>query len=173
MLTLLEVGNHLDMSESNAGSVCRKLGVDWKSSSLDVVRVAYIRDIRATAAGRAVDGNGLNDARARESLLKGDKLEMEIARDAGQLVDADEMEQEWCEMTTAARVELAAMSTGLQEKIKAEYGVDIPRKLIDEYIDRSLDHLAQAGGRDSTSSADQIDEDMEEAGEIINNDLGE
>lgn len=167
MLTLLDIGAHLDMSESNAGAVCRKLGIDWKLSSLDEVRRAYIRDIRATAAGRTVDGKMLNDARARESLLKGDRLEMEIARDAAQLVDAGEMEQEWCAMIASARVELSSMATGLREKMQSDFGIDVPRGAIDDYIDRALGHLA--GGDRADSAPGEVDglEGVASSGESI------
>lgn len=53
MPTQREIADHLDMSERNARDVLKGIGIgDWQSSSLDEIRIAYIRDLRAKAAGR-------------------------------------------------------------------------------------------------------------------------
>ena len=53
MPTQLEIAEHLDMSDRNVREVFTRLGLaDWQSASLDEIRIIYIRDMRAKAAGR-------------------------------------------------------------------------------------------------------------------------
>lgn len=52
MPTQHEIAEHLDMSERNARDVLKGLTLDWQTASMDEIRTAYIRDLRAKAAGR-------------------------------------------------------------------------------------------------------------------------
>ncbi len=56
MLTQQVIADHLDLSQQSASDLLRRLGVDWKNSSLDEIRIAYIRHLREKAAGRGADG---------------------------------------------------------------------------------------------------------------------
>ncbi|TLX65082.1 hypothetical protein DN820_01855 [Stutzerimonas nosocomialis] len=66
-----EIAQHLDMSERNCREVLKALDIDWTVSSLDEIRVAYIRDLREKAAGRGgTQVEQLNLARIQESTVK-------------------------------------------------------------------------------------------------------
>nr|VFJ73850.1 MAG: hypothetical protein BECKFW1821C_GA0114237_10556 [Candidatus Kentron sp. FW] len=48
----MEIGNHFDRS---IREILPKLGIDCRESNLSTIRIAYIRDLRETAAGRGGD----------------------------------------------------------------------------------------------------------------------
>lgn len=157
MATKIEIANHLDMSVTRLKEVLPKLGAA-DSSDIDAVRVAYINHLRNMAAGRGGENHQerLAKAKSRESELKGDKLEMEMARDAGLLVPADEVEKEWASLITAARAELLAMSVKLKDDIKARFDIDVPEEFIKQYVNAALEHLADSHQEDAEEDLEAI-----------------
>lgn len=131
------------MSVTRLKELLSRLNVPDRSD-LDAVRVAYINHLRATSAGRGGEDHQtrLAIARARESELKGDKIEMDMARDAGLLVPAAEVEQHWTAMIAAARAELISMSAKLRAELSRLFDVEVPTDMIDPYINAALEHLA-------------------------------
>lgn len=57
MLTQKEIGFHLDLDQSQVSRLCDDLAIDWQVTSLDEIRVRYIRRLREQAAGRAASGD--------------------------------------------------------------------------------------------------------------------
>ena len=150
MATQIEIANHLDMSVTRLKEVLSKIVVA-DPSDIDVVRVAYINHLRNTAAGRGGEDQQerLAKARSRESELKGDKLEMEMAKEAGLLVPADEVEKEWIALIIAARAELLSMSARLRADIKEKFNIDVPADLVGNYVNTALEHLANSYQEDA------------------------
>lgn len=74
------IADHLDLSQGAVSQWMDRLGIDWRSSSLDEIRVAYIRELREQAAGRAAAGD-LDLATERAGLAKAqrEKIEMQNA----------------------------------------------------------------------------------------------
>jgi terminase small subunit / prophage DNA-packing protein len=63
-----------------------ELGIEWKSSSLDQIRIAYIRRLREQAAGRAATGDlDLATERAALARAQREKIEMANAVTRGEL----------------------------------------------------------------------------------------
>jgi hypothetical protein len=157
MATQIEIANHLDMSVTRLKEVLPKLSIA-ESSDIDAVRIAYINHLRNMAAGRGGENHQerLAKAKSRESELKGDKLEMEMARDAGLLVPADEVEKEWASLITAARAELLAMSAKLKDDIKAQFDIDVPEEFIKQYVNAALEHLADSHQKDAEEDLETI-----------------
>ena len=56
-LTQSEIGEHLGMSQVAAGDMLRRLGIDWRESTLDAIRLTYIKHLREVAAGRSGTGD--------------------------------------------------------------------------------------------------------------------
>ena len=73
-------------------------------------------------------------------------LEMQLAEKGGKLLPADETEKVVGAQIVAARTELLSMVGKLREFLKREYGVDVPRDRIDEYVLSALKHLATLAG---------------------------
>ena len=80
MLTQQGIAEHLDLSQGQVSRWLDQLGIDWKLASLDEIRVAYIRELREQAAGRAAAGD-LDLATERAGLAKAqrEKIEMQNA----------------------------------------------------------------------------------------------
>ena len=74
------IADHLDLSQGAVSQWMDRLGVDWRSASIDEIRVAYIRELREQAAGRAAIGD-LDLATERAGLAKAqrEKIEMQNA----------------------------------------------------------------------------------------------
>lgn len=93
MTTQLEIAKHLGISQQAAGQVCAALGIEWQTTSLDVVRLRYIEHLREVAAGRKAEG-GINLATERAALARAQRLriEMDLAQRRGELAPVGAME---------------------------------------------------------------------------------
>lgn len=80
MLTQQGIAEHLDLSQGQVSRWLEQLAIDWKIASLDEIRIAYIRELREQAAGRAAAGD-LDLATERAGLAKAqrEKIEMQNA----------------------------------------------------------------------------------------------
>ncbi len=85
-LTQQKIADHLDLSQQAASQLLADLGIDWKTSTLNEIRVAYIRRLREQAAGRATVGD-LDLAGERAALAKAqrERIEMQNAVTRGEL----------------------------------------------------------------------------------------
>lgn len=73
-----ELAEHLDMSERNLRDVLAVLDIDHKRVAQAAIRVAYIRHLRETAAGRGTGAGGLDLAQERAALAREQRLGIEI-----------------------------------------------------------------------------------------------
>lgn len=68
------------MSQQAVSGMCSDLGIDWRASSLEEIRVRYIRRLREQAAGRFASGDlDLAGERARLAKEQADKVAMQNA----------------------------------------------------------------------------------------------
>lgn len=161
MLTQRDVASHLDMSERNARDVLRHLGIDWKATALDEIRVAYIRDLREKAAGRGGDDQAaLTRARTREAEASAELKELQVIERGEQLAEVAEIEPKLLAMVTAAKTELLSLPDALAQELRALYGVEIDASLIEERIHEALTHLA-------SRLEDDLAGDVASAGESV------
>jgi phage terminase Nu1 subunit (DNA packaging protein) len=165
--TLKVIGNHLDMSERNAGTICQNLGLNRETSSLDEIRTTYIRDLREKAAGRGGDAQGeLVLARIRETNTNADLKELMVKEKAGQLVNVDDIEPQLVAMVTAAKQELLSLPEKVASDIKAMHGIDVDVSLIQERINDSLKQLATSLHANDAGDDVESDEAMVTAAEV-------
>lgn len=75
-----DIADHLDLSQGAVSQWMDRLGIDYRTASLDEIRIAYIRELREQAAGRAAAGD-LDLATERAGLAKAqrEKIEMQNA----------------------------------------------------------------------------------------------
>lgn len=168
MATQIEIADHLDMSVTRLKELLPRLPVA-DPSNLDQIRVAYINQLRSTAAGRGGEDHQLRlaIARARESELKGDRIEMDMARDAGQLVPVEELEQAWTALIVSARAELLSMAGKLRAELLREFDIDVPAELIESYVHPALEHLANTGEPDPAEGDGEGSEELAPAAEDL------
>ena len=166
MATQNEIADHLDMSVTRLKELLPRLPVT-DPSDIDAVRVAYINQLRSTAAGRGGEDHQLRlaIAKARESELKGDRLEMDMARDAGQLLPADEIEQEWTALIASARAEMLSMVGKLRAELLRVFDIEVPADLIESYVHNALEHLANTDEPDPGEGDGEGQEELASAAE--------
>jgi len=86
LLIQKDIAEHLDLSQPAVSGLMDRLGIDWKTSTIDEIRVAYIRHLREQAAGRAASGDlDLATERARLAKEQADKVAMQNAVTRGDL----------------------------------------------------------------------------------------
>jgi len=88
------IAEHLDLSQPTVSDLLQRLGIDWRKSTIDDVRVAYIRHLREQAAGRFSDGPlDLMNERARLAKEQADRLELQNAQTRKELAPIVLIEQ--------------------------------------------------------------------------------
>lgn len=86
LLIQKDIAEHLDLSQPAVSGLMDRLCIDWKTSTMDEIRVAYIRHMREQAAGRAASGDlDLATERARLAKEQADKVAMQNAVTRGDL----------------------------------------------------------------------------------------
>ena len=86
LLIQKDIAEHLDLSQPAVSGLMDRLFIDWKTSTIDEIRVAYIRHLREQAAGRAASGDlDLATERARLAKEQADKVAMQNAVTRGDL----------------------------------------------------------------------------------------
>lgn len=149
MPTQTEIAEHLGMSQQAVSKQLEPLGIDWKTASMDEIRLAYIAHLRGVAAGhRSGDGFDLARERALTEQVDRQLKQLLLAEKLGQLVNLEQLEPELQRMVVAFRTELLARDDKLKAEIDAMYGIDLDLQLLNDHTRAALDQLARydAGG---------------------------
>ena len=89
MLKQADIAEHLDMSQQSVSEWMIRLSINWRDSSLDEIRVLYIRELREQAAGRAASGDlDLAEERAGLARAQKERIEMQNAVTRRELLPA-------------------------------------------------------------------------------------
>ena len=148
MQTLVEISNHLSMTEKTASTMCRTLGIDWKKSSLDEVREIYIRDLREKAAGRGGDDQGeLTRARIRDTNASANLREIQVLENAGELVALEDIEPKLEAWAQQGRAEFVSSVGKIIADIEGEHNVVVDGVMVDGYVKSALDAVGRYPGR--------------------------
>lgn len=166
-LTQTEIAEHLDLDQSAVSRFLAQADLNWKASTLDEIRVLYIRKLRGNAAGHRTDGG---DDLVRERVLT-ERVDREmkvytLAEKKGSLINVAQLEPELMQMVGAFKSELISRDDKLRAALEAEYGIKVDVQLLNDYTYAALSHLARyeprnsavdvpAGGIPESSGADQ------------------
>lgn len=144
MPTQKQIGEHLDLSQVEVSKLLAELGIDWKTSDLATIRVAYIRKIRAVAAGhKSHDGMDLTRERVLTEQVLRELKQYELAEMKGQLVSLEQLEPELVQLFSAFKTELLARDDKLKAALDAVYGVEIDLAILEEHTRGCLAQLAR------------------------------
>jgi len=154
MQTLVDVSNHLSMTEKTASTMCRTLGIDWKNKTLDEIREVYILDLREKAAGRGGDDQGeLTRARIRDTNASANLREIQYFESTGQLAAVEDLEPLLEAWATMGRSEFLNGINKIVADIEGAHGVVVDRVMVDGYAKAALDAVgdypARVAQRDS------------------------
>lgn len=147
MPTQQQIADHLDLERSTVARLLDKLGMKASDTTLDEVRVGYIRQLRSNAAGHKSD-DGLDLVRERVLTERVDRelKQLQVAEKRGMLINVEQLEPELMHMVGAFRAELLARDDKLASELSTLYGIEIDVNLINEH---SFAALAQFGRYDA------------------------
>lgn len=141
--TQVEVAAHLDMSERNVRDVLNALQIDWRESTIEKIRVSYIRDLRGKAAGRGGNNQeSLTCARIRESTISAQLKELQFHKEVMDLVPAVEIEPLLDSWAVTARSETTHAVEKIIAAIHSEHGIEVDQDLIDEQLGAAFKTIA-------------------------------
>lgn len=150
MPTQQQIAEHLDIDQAAVSRHMEKLGLDWKTATMDQIRVAYLRQLRAVAAGhRANDGSDLTYERVLTERVDRELKLLQVAEKRGVLVNVSQLEPELMNMVGAFRAELLARDDKLKDELDTLYGIDVDLSVLNEHTFAALDQLSRydAGSR--------------------------
>lgn len=144
MPTQQEVADHLDMTQKSASEALKKLSIDWTKSTLDEIRVAYIRHLRSVASGhKSEEGYDLIMEKVLSERVDREYKSLLVAEKRGQLVNVEQLKPELVQMVSAFRIELLSRDDKLKADLDAQYGIDVDVKLLNEYTHNAMAQLAR------------------------------
>ena len=143
-LTQQEIADHLDLAQQNVSEMMKKLDIDWRTATLDAIRIVYIRQLRAQAAGhRTDDGQDLVRERVLTERIDRELKQYTLAEKKGQLVNIAQLEPELQQMFGAFRTELLARDDKLKADIDQLHGIDVDIQVLNATTHDALRHLAR------------------------------
>ena len=139
-----QIAEHLDLSQQAVSEMLKRLGIDWLSATLDEIRVAYIRNLRAVAAGhKSGAGDDLTHERILTERVDRELKELQLAEKRGMLINVQQLEPVLMQMVSAFRSELLARDDKLKAALDSFYGIDIDLRLLSEHTGAALSQLAR------------------------------
>ena len=169
MPTQKQIAAHLDLSQAEVSKLMADLGIDWKTAGLEEIRVAYIRKLRAVAAGhRSSDGLDLTHERVLTERVDREMKALLLAEKKGQLVNVEQLEPELMQMVIAFRTEVLSLPDKIKADLDVLHGIDVDLQLLNDLIHECLDQLARydperagtgtpAAGQGGAATADDDD----------------
>ncbi len=138
-----ECAKHLDLSITSlrnlvATDVVPKPGGDV---TVDDVRVAYLRHLRGRAARWVTDDPktlNLQAERARVAAAQAEKIERELARDAGDTVSVQEQLELTAVLDTAMRTRLQALGVRMCQQLATESDPEAVCEILNEAVHAAL-----------------------------------
>ncbi|WP_196784978.1 MarR family transcriptional regulator [Burkholderia territorii] len=144
MLTQQQIADHLDLERSTVSRLVDRLNIDYRTASLDEIRVTYIRHLRESAAGRASEtGVDLVAERAMTERVDREIKLLTLAEKKGQLVNVAQLEQAFGQMVGAFQTELLALPDKLVQELRALYDVEVDVEWLNEHMYGCLEQLSQ------------------------------
>jgi phage terminase Nu1 subunit (DNA packaging protein) len=152
-----DIAEHLDMSDRSVREFLSDAGIDHKLATLDEIRIAYIRRLRETAAGRLAEG-GLDLATERARLAKeqADKIAYQNAQTRKELAPSYLLEEVLTK--TAGRINgiLEAIPGAIKRRVQSLSSVEID--MVTDEIAKARNMVAAMRLEDESESDEDDDE---------------
>lgn len=153
-LTQQQIADHLDLSQKSVSQFLDQTKLDWRNASIDQVRIEYIRNLRAQAAGhRSEDGLDLVRERVLTEKVDRELKQLTLAEKKGLLINVAQLEPELMQMVSAFRSELLSRDDKLKAALDALYGIDVDLQFLNDHTHAALKHLSRYDG--SSASVDR------------------
>ncbi len=125
---------------------------DWANAGMPTIAVGGIGrgyqnqyDSAATIEWRlqrAVSGYQVESAKERKDRLEGDRIELQLAKEAGLLVAVEEIEPIWTAAILSAKSDLMEGIYRLKSELDAAYGIEVDIALLEDHITQTLTKLS-------------------------------
>ena len=125
---------------------------DWANAGMPTIAVGGIGrgyqnqyDSAATIEWRlqrAVSGYQVESAKERKDRLEGDRIELQLAKEAGLLVAVEEIEPIWTAAILSAKSDLMEGIYRLKSELDAAYGIEVDVALLEDHVTQTLTKLS-------------------------------
>jgi hypothetical protein len=147
----------------------KKLGMSIESHGWAACTKAKISSLRETARGRTTaGGEDLMELKAEETRTRIELNNLQIAREAGQVVEVAKLEPMLSDMVTAFRVEILATAEKIVGDFEVTQTLDVD--LVNAHLEEALEHLTRyepilygttsQGGETSEAAAEDFDNEL-------------
>jgi len=144
MPTQKQIADHLDLSQPSVGELMSKLNIDWKTTPLEQIRIAYIRHLRSVAAGhRSDDGLDLTRERVMTERVDRELKMLQVAEKRGVLINVEQLEPELMNMVGAFRTELLSRDDKLAGDLFTLYGIQVDVTILNEFTFAALEQFSR------------------------------
>lgn len=145
-----DLARHLDLSTTRLRDLTKR-GTIPTGATRDTARVAYIRHLRAQAAGR---GSG-SASRERFDSAQADLAELKLAEKRGELVPAGDADHGFVALATACAARLGAIPSAIASELAAERTISACEVIVRRAVDDALTDPANAGEAAAKRIAEQ------------------
>ena len=140
-VTQQKIADHLGMAQKNASVFLRKLDFDWRVATLDEIRIAYIRKLRAQGASLQTKDGDLVMERVMTERVDRELKEFNLAERKAQLINLAQLEPAMVQMVSTWKAELLGFDDRLKVALDAAHGIDIDIRLINNFTLAGFNHL--------------------------------
>ena len=147
MTSLQQIADHLGITKRAIAKQIKKLGIPYKTMSLDSIAKAYMERQRAIASGHlATFTNGdvdldLMQERAKKERCERELLEFKLAKRQTEVINVPELDGKYQWLVALTQKHMYLSDKAIVKETKKRYGIEIDIALIHEYTNTALAHL--------------------------------
>lgn len=143
-LTQKEIADHLDLDQSAVSRFLGQIGIDWRQVTLDEIRIAYVRRLRAQADGQRSDGGlDLVHERVLSERVDRELKEFNLAEKKAQLINVAQLQPELEQMVNMWKSVLIGTDNHLKARLDEMYNINIDISIINDCTAAAFTHIAQ------------------------------
>ena len=143
MPTQAEIAAHLGITQKSVSVAMTKLSLDWRTATMDEIRLEYLKRLREAAAGH-VSAGGLDlvaEKAQTECVVRELKL-LELQEKQGELINVEELKEDMTLTVLNFKNLLMARDERLKMTLDSIYGIDVDIGLLNDETYTALGALA-------------------------------
>lgn len=143
MPTQAEIAKHLGITQQSVSTAMTKLSIDWRTATMDEIRLEYLKRLRETAAGH-VSSTGLDlvDEKAQTERVVRELKLLELQEKQGLLVSVEALKDDLTLTVLNFKNLLMARDERLKMTLDSIYGIDVDIGLLNDETYTALGALA-------------------------------
>lgn len=160
MTTQAEAGIHLGITDRAVRDLLDKFGMPRKGFDLDELRLAYLHDLRETAAGRSPEDADydLTEERARLAYHQANLAEIDEQMKRGDVVPADAVQRAWDELVTRFRARILSIPTKTSHEFIPLTTMGPIQDTLKRYLWEALEELSKYEPSNAAAPAEESGE---------------